>query len=359
MQRPFDSNSIVNSLCALVVSLALNSSAGEASADVSPQLQAMQRLMTEMVRRLEEQQKKIDTQDRTIAALKGEENVVRSSDADTILHKLPEVKAAQSNGPASPYDLPGITITGDPVRKIAENYDPEKIGAYGQPLWTTRRRFSETRAYVIPEGDFEFEYWNVTEKPQHGPTVSEQKYEVEIGLGNRFQLDIYALSHSQGNNKGFLFDEHDVELRYAFADWDVIPGNPTAYAEYKFLNGQPDHVEFKALFSGDAKPCWPKLQWAANLVYETQMGAKRESNYEVTGGVSYQLHPKFAIGGEAKIELDDEHGKRLHFTTPQVLIGPSFQYNAFNKLHVDFSPLIGLTKSSPEFKSLVIVGWKF
>src|SRR4029079_7732290 len=119
--------------------------------------------------------------------------------------------------------------------------------------------------------------------------TSEQRYEAEIGLGHRLQLDIYALSHSEGNGKTFGFDEHDVEVRYAFADWNKIPGNPTAYAEYKFLNGEPDHLEFKMLFSGDDKPCLPKLQWAANAVWEHQMGAAKESSYEVTGGVSYQL----------------------------------------------------------------------
>jgi hypothetical protein len=356
MRRTFVFNSIFGTISVLAVLFAPPCAAGETTPDVATQMQIMQRQMSDMALKLEAQQKKIDLQDRTISALKGEESIIRSDDADKILHKLPEVN---SNGPTVPYELPGVTVTDAPITKSAKMDDPEKIGSYGQPIWTTRRRFSETRAYVIPEGDFEFEYWDVTEKPRHGPTVSEQKYEVEIGLGHRLQLDIYGLSHSQGNNKGFAFDEHDIELRYAFADWNVIPGNPTAYAEYKFLNGEPDHVEFKALFSGDAKPCWPNLQWAANLVYETQMGQKRQSSYELTGGVSYQMGSKWAIGGETKLELDDQHGSRFRYGVPKLLLGPSFQYTPFSKLHIDFSPLIGVTKSAPEFKSLVIVGWKF
>lgn len=353
---------------AVIVALSLitfSSRCGENDAELGVQLQRMQAQMSSMAEKLEAQQKKIDSQDRMLAAIQGRETVVSDGTLDKNLTGAPHPKdsgiagARNSNDSRSPFELPPVSVTADAQRQALESSDPNKIGKYGQPLWTTRRRFSETRAYVIPEGDFEFEYWNVTEKPQHGPTTSEQKYEAEIGLGHRLQLDIYGLSHSKGNNRGFGFDEHDVELRYAFADWDAIPGNPTAYAEYKFMNGEPDHVEFKALFSGDVGQCQKKLQWAANTVYETQMGGKREASYEVTGGLSYQIEPKFALGGETKMELDDRHNNRFNYGLPQLLIGPSLQYTPFKQLHIDFSPLVGVTKTAPEIKSLVIVGWKF
>ena len=35
--------------------------------------------------------------------------------------------------------------------------ETERVGAYGQPEWTTRRRFARTRVYVLPEGQLEFE----------------------------------------------------------------------------------------------------------------------------------------------------------------------------------------------------------
>jgi hypothetical protein len=238
--------------------------------------------------------------------------------------------------------------------------DPEHIGSYQQPLWTTQRRFLETRAYVIPEGDFEFEYWNIVESERNKVTLTTQKYEAEIGLGNRLQLDVYAISDGINNKQHyFAFDEHDVEVRYAFADWNKIPGNPTAYAEYKFLNGQPDHVEFKGLFSGDLKVCGKNLDWAANGVWEHQMGAHFGNTYEATGGVAYELNSKISAGVETKIELDDTILHRFRFQTPTVLIGPSVQFTPLKNLHIDFTPEVGVTHNSPELKTLLIFGWKF
>ena len=332
--------------------------AGDAPTDIAEQIARMQAQLKTMVVTIEAQQKKIDAQDRTIAQLSGAPAEIRENNALNKLDAPDSAPRAKENGGSVklPYELPGITVTADAPR---QSEDGDKIGKYGQPSWTTQRRFTETRAYVIPEGDFEFEYWDTVEVPRKSVTIAEQKYEVEMGLGNRIQLDIYGLSHSQGNGKGFLFDEHDVEVRYAFADWDKIPGNPTAYAEYKFLNTEADHLEFKMLFSGDAGPCMPKLQWAANAVWEHEMGLKQSSSYEITGGVSYELTKKLSVGAESKNEFDDDHDHRFHFKAPILLLGPSLQWCPLKQMHIDFSPLIGMTHNSPELKSTLIVGWKF
>jgi hypothetical protein len=89
------------------------------------------------------------------------------------------------------------------------------------------------------------------------------------------------------------------------------------------------------------------------------MGLAKESSYEVTGGVSYELGPKLSAGAEMKCEFVDEHGHRGQFKAPELLIGPSLQYRPLKKLKIDFSPLIGMTHNSPELKSLLIVGWEF
>lgn len=231
------------------------------------------------------------------------------------------------------------------------------MGPYKQPRWTARRLFTETRVYVMPQGEFEFEYWNSIEQPRHGATQVETKYEAEIGLPHRLQLDIYAISHSTGSDKTFNFDEQDVELRWAWADWNVIPGNPTLYAEYKFLNDQPDHVEFKLLTGGDT----PKrgLHWAANAVWEHAMGGDQASSYELTSGLSYTVKDElFQIGAEAKVAFEDDKTNRgLH--TPEVLIGPSMRVSPLKRMHIDIAPLIGLTDKSPSTKATIIVGWEF
>jgi hypothetical protein len=57
--------------------------------------------------------------------------------------------------------------------------------------------------------------------------------EFEIGLPNRFQIDLYVNSEINGDGNWY-YDNFAAEVRYALADWGVIPMNPTLYGEYKF-----------------------------------------------------------------------------------------------------------------------------
>ena len=354
----------------------------EAIADVSSQLRQMQQMMQSMAQLMESQQKQIDDQKKVISELKTVTHYeIGSSPASQALNgpePAPDYRRREDNGekekekkpdhPRRSWELEPVTVTGEreAVREPGALREEDKIGDYGQPRWTARRRFSETREYVIPKGDFEFEYWSIIEVPRKTPhdatgkepvTFVETRYEAEIGLPERFQLDLYANSHSQGNNKGFLFDQQSAEMRYAFANWGVIPGNPTLYTEYTFNNKpEADHVEFKLLFSGEAAKRW---HWAYNQVYEHEMGGLGTNSYESTGGISYTvLDERFSVGGEYKLAYADQDKNRgLH--SPEVLVGPSIQFSPLKSMHIDFAPLIGTSKRSDQFKSLFIVGWEF
>src|SRR5262249_21809244 len=155
----------------------------------------------------------------------------------------PESRPAGAQEPTLSTDRPPIVVEG---RQLSELREEDRIGPYGQPRWTAKRRFANTRVYVLPEGQVEFTYWHISELPKHGgPTLVQTEYEVEFGLPYRFQLDLYAVSKKQGNDGPLDFDEQRVELRYALADWGKIWGNPTLYLEGKSLSDEPDHFEVK------------------------------------------------------------------------------------------------------------------
>lgn len=148
-----------------------------------------------------------------------------------------------------------------------------------------------------------------------------------------------------------------MELRWAWANWDVIPGNPTSYFEYIMNDGGPDHFETKLLFSGEAAPRW---HWASNLVYETELGGNYETTYEWTNGISYTIKDdKLSIGAETKLGFVNDKFDRSAYGKPELLVGPSLQYKPMKPMHIDFAPLFGLTENSPRFKSLLIFGWEF
>jgi len=252
------------------------------------------------------------------------------------------------------YELPAITVIAD--KSGVQLREEDLVGAYAQPRWTARRRFAETRIYVMPEGEFEFEYWLIFEKPRSGDYEVTTKYEVEMGLPGRFQLDLYLIGHQLGNQGPLAVDEQDVELRWAFADWGVLWGNPTIYLEWKGLDSAPDHFEGKFLFGGVATP---RLHWAANLVYEHEMGGAQENSYEFTAGTSYTVKDEvFSVGAEVKLAYVDTAADR-GLRDPELLVGPSLQYSPEKRMHIDFAFLFGTNDDSPRFKSILIAGWEF
>src|ERR1041385_3013737 len=97
-----------------------------------------------------------------------------------IVASLLVVSSSTSN---SPGQATNSTQAGDAVRAklpeivVTENQtesrpgwqqEEQPVGENEQPEWTTRRRFSTTRVYVLPPWQFEFEQWWKGKFPRHG-----------------------------------------------------------------------------------------------------------------------------------------------------------------------------------------------
>ena len=252
------------------------------------------------------------------------------------------------------YDMPPVTVFGEaPLR------DDDRIGTYAQPRWTADRLFSETRVYVIPKGKVEFEYWLKPQTPKDGPAEFTQMYEFEFGLPGRLQLDLYANSNKTGAEGAMAFNETQVELRYAFADWGKIWGNPTAYFEWKQESEGPDIAEVKLLLGGQISSGW---HWGSNLVWERQTGSAQETSNEWTVGISHTVKDgKVQAGVETQLAFVNERdrpGHRTPFET-EFLIGPSFQFRPLPQIHLDIAPLFGVTEAAPHSKVFVVFGYEF
>lgn len=258
------------------------------------------------------------------------------------------------------WEMTAITVQGErPDLK-----EQELIGSYGQPRWTARRRFTETRAYVVPEGQIEFEYWLTVKdharNDKDGATKVTQQYEIEIGLPYRFQLDLYQAWEKEyeknNDNEENKLAETKFEVRYALADWDVIWGNPTLYAEWANVNGGPDVAEFKLLLADDLMSHWI---WAFNAVYEFEVGGDLARNYEVTGGVAYCIKDSvFSLGLEAKAAWEDTKQDRGNYEN-EIIVGPSIQARPLPQMHIDLAVMAGVTQESPVTKTVMIAGWEF
>jgi hypothetical protein len=261
-------------------------------------------------------------------------------------------KTSTSASQRGSWRMPGVVVVGKSTLR-----EEELIGPAAQPRWTAKRRFGETRVYVIPEGQLQFEYWLISETPRHENTDVTMQYEIEMGLPERFQLDIYALAHKQlGTNGPLAFDTAKLELRWAFANWGALPLNPTLYLEYTAIGGAADHLEGKLLLGDQLAPRW---HYGINLVLEHTLGDRYDNSYELTGGISYTVtDERIALGIEGQIALVDQGGHRGSFVHQDYLLGPSVQFRPLPQMHIDLVLLAGLTKGSLAAKGFGIVGWE-
>ncbi len=258
----------------------------------------------------------------------------------------PAEKAAEDN-----KDGDGtITILG---RRWYE--DAEIVGPYGQPAWTTAKRFAKTRVYVLPPGSAAFEYWleSKGELESDASAKFRSNYELEIGLGAHLQLDLYIFTEQGEGYAPLKLAGEQIELRWATADWGVLWGNPTLYLEWIRRHEAPQRLEGKILL-GDA--IGPRLFWGFNLIYERELGGAAMQEYAASGGLSWSVvDGVFSLGIEAKVEMEDLQGSRFDFEEVEFLLGPTAQIRPLPGLHVDLIPMFGLELENGEAEPIYAV----
>src|SRR5207237_651875 len=132
---------------------------------------------------------------------------------------------------AQTADAEQIVVTGEEVPS-----------AYGAPPGFSRSRFSNlTTAYVLPPGGVYAGLIYEGAAFRHGSPDHLFTEEVEVGLPYRFGV-AFELSQERFNGD-FQNKSFSLEARYALADWNKIPLNPTLFAEYKFGTGRIIHEE--------------------------------------------------------------------------------------------------------------------
>lgn len=251
------------------------------------------------------------------------------------------------------WELPASVVTPERVSALREE---DRIGTYGQPRWTARRLFPTTRVYVRPAGQIEFEHWSRIKIPREGDTTVENQYEVEMGLGGRTQLDLYLVTEKTGETGELETSEQKFEVRYALADWGVIPANPTLYLEWVERSGAPDKIEGKVLLGGEMSEGW---HWGSNLVLEAEVAGEREHEWGLTLGVAHtMIDERLSLGAELEAALVDTAEDRGDFTK-ELEVGPSLQYRPVPAMHLDFAPLIGIGGDSRQADIFLVLGWEF
>lgn len=241
--------------------------------------------------------------------------------------------------------------------------DSQRVGPYGQPAWTTQRPFSTSRAYVLPPGTMEFEQWYRPRWKRDGTREDRILEEVTFGLPCRFQLDIYGrwnIEPNENNDYQANWEGIMLELRWAVADWDVIPLNPTFYIEWiQRDNGNdiPDKYEAKLLLADSFLN--DKVFWAGNFILEHEVSGAHELELGYSQAFATTIiERKLMAGVEMWYRSANEQGARSDHSW-EFLIGPTMQWRPTNRTFLNITPLFGTTEDAPKVEMYVIFGIQF
>ncbi len=260
----------------------------------------------------------------------------------------------------------------------------EVPSAYGAPPAFSRSRFSNTtQAYVLPPWAFFFGELFEGQGFRHGPPDYLFTQEIEMGLPYRF--GVAAEAQFERFNGGGGARSVSLEARWALADWNKIPLNPTLFAEYKFGVGTirheeveppggeggeeeeeeeggppkvPDAYEFRLLLAQDFGE---HVEWAMNWFFEKENTGDRgrEWGFSQSAMVPILLpNERLKIGVEMQyknITVKDTRGDPENI----FVIGPSLAWKPTGGTRLDISPLFGCTDDSPVADVFVAFSWLF
>ncbi|HEV8419057.1 MAG TPA: hypothetical protein VGQ43_09980 [Candidatus Udaeobacter sp.] len=260
----------------------------------------------------------------------------------------------------------------------------EVPSAYGAPPGFSRARFSNAvSAYVLPPWAFFFGELFEGQGFRHGPPDYLFTQEIEMGLPFRF--NVAAEAQFERFNGGGGARSVSLEARWALAEWNKIPLNPTLFAEYKFGVGTirheevqppmgeggeeeeeeeggppkvPDAYEFRLLLAQDFGE---HVEWAMNWFFEKENTGDRGREWGFSQAAMTPIllpNERLKVGIEMQYKNTTVKGTRgdpLHSFT----IGPTLAWKPTAQTRVDISPLFGCTAGAPVADVFVAFSWLF
>jgi len=275
--------------------------------------------------------------------------------------------------------LPAQTETTEEAVVVTAEEVPS---AYGAPPGLSRSRFSNAvNAYVLPPWSFFFGELYEGQGFRHGPPDHLFTQEIEMGLPYRF--NIAAEAGFERFDGGGGAQTVSLEARWALADWNKIPLNPTIFAEYKFGVGTirheevppppgggeeeeeeggppkvPDAYEVRLLLAQDF---FERVEWAMNWFFEKENTGDRGREW---GFSQAALTPVLLPNERLKVGIEMQY---RNVTTKDTrgdpvnsfVIGPTVAWKPTAQTRIDISPLFGCTHDSPVADVFVAFSWLF
>jgi hypothetical protein len=258
----------------------------------------------------------------------------------------------------------------------------ELPSAYGAPDGFSQSRFSPlVNAYVLPPGEVYTSLIYENDVVHYRSPDHHWTQECEIGLPYRINL---AIENDVQRYDGDLQDAtFSFEARYAFADWNKIPLNPTVFAEYKIGIGNilhdegaptpgqkfgpggfdrsqdiPDAYELRLLLSEEF---FGRIEWALNTFFEQETGGDRGREWGIAQSILTPFllaHEELKGGVEMQFRsFSDKTSRGTPYNS--FVIGPALAWKPSRNTRLDVSPLFGVNHKSPEVQTFVVFSYLF
>jgi hypothetical protein len=231
--------------------------------------------------------------------------------------------------------------------------------AYGAPPDLSHGRISTlTKSYVLSPFSFEFEGGYEGDIFRHGLPAQLFRQEIEMGLPARFTVGVQnQVEHFAGDTFERSFT---LEARYALANWNKLPLNPTISAEYRFgfSDTTQDSGELALLISHD----FPNLiEWAMNIFVDREFGGRKSTSAGFAQSVEVPVllpEEKLEVGLEMQYRSGGETIEPDR-TIKGLVIGPTLAWRPTKSVRFDLSPLFGCSDHTPALQVFAVFSLSF
>ena len=262
----------------------------------------------------------------------------------------------------------GILLVGATAASSQEAENPQVVvqaeageipSAYGAPPDLSHGRISTlTKSYVLSPFSFELEGGYEGDIFRHGLPVQLFRQEVEMGLPARFTVGVQnQVEHFAGDTFDRSFT---LEARYALANWNKLPLNPTISAEYRFAfsDTSQNSGELALLISHD----FPNLiEWAMNIFVDREFGGKESTSAGFAQSVEVPVllpDEKLEVGLEMQYRSGGETIEPDR-TIKGLVIGPTLAWRPTKSVRFDLSPLFGCNDHTPAVQMFAVFSFSF
>ena len=262
----------------------------------------------------------------------------------------------------------GVLLLGATAASAQETENPQVVvraeageipSAYGAPPDLSHGRISTlTKSYVLSPFSFELEGGYEGHIFRHGLPVQLFRQEVEMGLPARFTVGVQnQVEHFAGDTFDRSFT---LEARYALANWNKLPLNPTISAEYRFAFGDTSQNsgELALLISHD----FPNLiEWAMNIFVDREFGGKESTSAGFAQSVEVPVllpDEKLEVGLEMQYRSGGETIEPDR-TIKGLVIGPTLAWRPTKSVRFDLSPLFGCNDHTPAVQMFAVFSFSF